>query len=123
MRGARRTWSVRRSAARARQSAYGGQMGLFQQPARARADDRDAVSQGFQGRQNGAWWLLNTPAKEEISYFHDRPPLLIELYVGLAPGLIGTRERGRSKPLGSTSFPDNTDRQVLDYGESAWRTS
>jgi hypothetical protein len=89
----------------------------------ARADDRDAVSQGFQGWQNGAWWLLNTPAKEEISYFHARPPLLIELYVGLAPGLIGTRERGRSKPLGSTSFRDNTDRQVLDYEESAWRTS
>ena len=34
MRGARRTWSVRGSAAQARQSAYGGQMGLFQQPVR-----------------------------------------------------------------------------------------
>jgi len=44
------------------------QMGLFQQPARARADDRDAVSRGFRGGQHGAWWLLDTPVKEEKNF-------------------------------------------------------
>ena len=44
------------------------QMGLFQQPARARADDRGAVSRGFRGRQHGAWWLLYTSVKGEKNF-------------------------------------------------------
>ena len=54
VRGVRTRTSQRRASAPTRQ------MGLFQQPARARADDHGAVSRGFRGAQHSTWQLLNT---------------------------------------------------------------